>query len=128
MFGNIGLPEMVVIMAIALLVFGPKKLPEIGRSIGKALREFKKATEEIKDKFEEQINAEEFKDIKNDLADIKKEVSGTLELQNEIKDLTRDLNAPPAATTPPVPQVEPAPAEPPAPQDAAKDGPMHGEG
>jgi len=67
MFGNIGLPEMMVIMAIALLVFGPKKLPEIGRSIGKALREFKKSTEEIKDKFEEQIRADEFKDIQNDI-------------------------------------------------------------
>jgi TatA/E family protein of Tat protein translocase len=67
MFGNIGLPEMVVIMAIALLVFGPKKLPEIGRSIGKAMREFKKSTEEIKDKFEEQIRADEFKDIQNDI-------------------------------------------------------------
>jgi TatA/E family protein of Tat protein translocase len=67
MFGNIGLPEMVVIMAIALLVFGPKKLPEIGRSIGKALREFKKSTEEIKDKFEEQIRVDEFKDLQNDI-------------------------------------------------------------
>jgi TatA/E family protein of Tat protein translocase len=67
MFGNIGLPEMVVIMAIALLVFGPKKLPEIGRSIGKAMREFKKSTEEIKDKFEEQIRADEFKDIQSDI-------------------------------------------------------------
>ena len=67
MFGNIGLPEMMVIMAIALLVFGPKKLPEIGRSVGKAMREFKKSTEEIKDKFEEQIRADEFKDIQNDI-------------------------------------------------------------
>jgi sec-independent protein translocase protein TatA len=67
MFGNIGLPEMMVIMAIALLVFGPKKLPEIGRSVGKALREFKKSTEEIKDKFEEQIRADDFKDIQNDI-------------------------------------------------------------
>jgi len=67
MFGNIGLPEMMVIMAIALLVFGPKKLPEIGRSIGKALREFKKSTEEIKDKFEEQIRVDDFKDIQNDI-------------------------------------------------------------
>ena len=38
MFGNIGLPEMLVILAIALLIFGPKKLPEVGRSIGKAMR------------------------------------------------------------------------------------------
>ena len=80
MFGNIGLPELMVIMAIALLVFGPKKLPEVGRTIGKAIREFKKSTDEIKDKFEEQIRAEEFKslqdDIKKDLreADIRKDL------------------------------------------------------
>jgi sec-independent protein translocase protein TatA len=80
MFGNIGLPELMVIMAIALLVFGPKKLPEVGRTIGKAIREFKRSTDEIKDKFEEQIRAEEFKslqdDIKKDLreADIRKDL------------------------------------------------------
>jgi len=75
MFGNIGLPEMMIIMVVALLVFGPKKMPEIGRSIGKAMREFKKSTEEIKDRFEEQIRADDFKaiqdDIKKDLKDIK---------------------------------------------------------
>src|SRR5512137_2766381 len=84
MFGNIGLPEMMVIMAIALLVFGPKKLPEIGRSVGKALREFKKSTEEIKDKFEEQIRADDFKEIQNDI----KKGLGTdefKEIQNDIK-------------------------------------------
>jgi TatA/E family protein of Tat protein translocase len=75
MFGNIGLPEMLVIMAIALLVFGPKKLPEVGRSLGKAMREFKKSTEEIKDRFEEQIRAEDFKSIQDDIKDIKKDLT-----------------------------------------------------
>jgi TatA/E family protein of Tat protein translocase len=147
MFGSLGMPELILILVIALIVFGPKKLPEVGRSLGKAMREFKRTTEEIKGKFEEQINAEEFKDIKSDLADIKKEISGTFELPNEIKDLTRDLNAPldappPAAApapssvpAPPVGQAEPAAhVEPPTPadesaiRDAAKDGTSHGEG
>ena len=83
MFGNIGLQEMMVIMAIALLVFGPKKLPEIGRSVGKALREFKKSTEEIKEKFEEQIRADDFKDIQND---IKKGLGA-----DELKDFQNDI-------------------------------------
>jgi sec-independent protein translocase protein TatA len=69
------MPELLLIMVIALIVFGPKKLPEVGRSLGKALREFKKTTEDIKGKFEEQINAEEFKDIQNDIKDIKKDPS-----------------------------------------------------
>jgi len=67
MFGNIGLPELMIILIIALLVFGPKKLPEVSRTIGKAIREFKKSTDEIKDKFEEQIRAEDFKSLQDDL-------------------------------------------------------------
>jgi TatA/E family protein of Tat protein translocase len=66
MFGNIGFPELIVIFDIALLIFGPKKLPEVGRSIGRALREFRKTSDEIKEKIEEEIQVEEFKDIKEE--------------------------------------------------------------
>ena len=45
-------PDLLVIMVIALIVFGPKKLPEIGQTIGKAMREFKKASEEAKESFQ----------------------------------------------------------------------------
>ncbi|OLP17572.1 Sec-independent protein translocase TatA [Leptolyngbya sp. 'hensonii'] len=48
---GIGLPEMMVIFVLALLIFGPKKLPEIGRSLGKALRGFQDASEEFKSEF-----------------------------------------------------------------------------
>jgi sec-independent protein translocase protein TatA len=47
MFGKIGIQELVLILALALILFGPRKLPEIGRSIGQGLREFKKATNEM---------------------------------------------------------------------------------
>jgi TatA/E family protein of Tat protein translocase len=67
MFGNIGFPELLIILAIALLIFGPKKLPEVGRSIGRALREFRKTSDDIKEKIEEEIQAEEFKDIKREI-------------------------------------------------------------
>jgi TatA/E family protein of Tat protein translocase len=46
---DIGLPELVVILGIALLVFGPKKLPDLAKGLGKAIREFKNATEEVKE-------------------------------------------------------------------------------
>ena len=80
MFGNIGFPELLAILAIALLVFGPKKLPEVGRSLGKALREFRKTSDEIKERIEDEIQASELKDIQNE---IKKDI-------NNIKDITGD--------------------------------------
>lgn len=67
MFGNIGFPELLIILALALLIFGPKKLPEIGKSIGRALREFRKTSDEIKEKIEEEIHTEEFKSIKDEI-------------------------------------------------------------
>jgi TatA/E family protein of Tat protein translocase len=48
---NVGPTELLVVLIIALLVFGPKRLPEVGRTIGKSLREFRRATDEIKDEF-----------------------------------------------------------------------------
>jgi sec-independent protein translocase protein TatA len=46
MFGSIGMPELIVIFVIALLVFGPTKLPDLGKSLGEAIRGFKKAISE----------------------------------------------------------------------------------
>lgn len=53
---NLGLPEMIFIFVIALIIFGPKKLPEIGRQIGRALNEFKRASNEFKAQIESEIN------------------------------------------------------------------------
>jgi len=72
MFGSIGVPELLIILAIALLIFGPKKLPEVGKSIGRALREFRKTSDEIKGKIEDEIQAEEFKEIQRDIDNIGK--------------------------------------------------------
>jgi sec-independent protein translocase protein TatA len=51
---GIGLPEMVVIMIVALLIFGPKKLPEIGRSMGKAIRGFQEASRDFQNEFQKE--------------------------------------------------------------------------
>jgi sec-independent protein translocase protein TatA len=51
---GIGLPEMAVIMVVALLIFGPKKLPEIGRSMGKAIKGFQDASREFQDEFKKE--------------------------------------------------------------------------
>jgi sec-independent protein translocase protein TatA len=57
MFGSIGMPELILIFVVALLVFGPKKLPEIGKSLGRGLAEFKKASDELKKTIEDEIES-----------------------------------------------------------------------
>ncbi len=58
MFG-LGAPEMIVILVVALVIFGPKKLPEMGRSLGKSIREFQNAAKSVKEGIED-----EMKDVK----------------------------------------------------------------
>jgi sec-independent protein translocase protein TatA len=61
MFGSLGFPELLLIFGVALLIFGPKKMPEIGRSVGKALGEFRRATNDLKSTLEEEVRMEERK-------------------------------------------------------------------
>jgi TatA/E family protein of Tat protein translocase len=59
MFGSIGMPELIIIFVIALIIFGPRKLPELGRSLGRSLSEFKRASNELKSTLEEEIRLDE---------------------------------------------------------------------
>jgi sec-independent protein translocase protein TatA len=59
--GPIGLPEMLVIAVVALIIFGPRKLPELGRSLGRSINEFKRASNELKTTLDDEIRAEERK-------------------------------------------------------------------
>lgn len=59
MFGSIGMPELIIIFVIALIIFGPRKLPELGRSLGKSLGEFRRASNDLRNTLEEEIRVEE---------------------------------------------------------------------
>ncbi len=73
MFG-LGFPELLLIFAIALIVFGPKKLPDLGKSIGRAMADFKKAQQELQDS------------IQSEMKDVEKSVEKSIDLE-EIKRL-----------------------------------------
>ena len=88
MFGPIGMPEMIVIAVIALIIFGPRKLPELGKSLGKSLAEFKRASNDLKNTLEEEIRTE------------------------EVQDARRSAQIPPTAATPPATAAPPTVAPP----------------
>ena len=77
MFG-IGMPEMLLILAIALIVIGPKKLPDLAKSLGRAFAEFKQATSELKESLE--ID-NELKDIKETFNDMSNEIKETINVK-----------------------------------------------
>jgi TatA/E family protein of Tat protein translocase len=98
MFGSIGMPELILIFVVALLVFGPKKLPEIGKSLGKGLAEFKRASDELK------------KTIETEIEQGKTELNSVRE---NVASIPASLASAPKAE--PVPAAEPSPAVPPEP-------------
>jgi sec-independent protein translocase protein TatA len=64
MFGSIGMPELVIILVIALIIFGPRKLPELGKSLGRSLNEFKRASQDLQNSLEQEIKLEEQKETR----------------------------------------------------------------
>lgn len=83
MFGSIGMPELIIILVIALIIFGPRKLPELGKSLGRSLNEFKRASTDLQNTLEQEIRIEEQK-----------------EQQDKEKEKQRDRFTAPDATTP----------------------------
>jgi len=87
-----GMPELVLIFVIALLVFGPKKLPEIGKSLGRAMAEFKRSSQEFKDNLESEIETDK---IKQELVKQQDEIKAALETPKPVETQAKDAGAPP---------------------------------
>ena len=68
MFGTLGGPELFLIFVVALIVFGPRKLPEIGKSLGKMMGEFRRASNEFRSTIESEVEAEKIRDVDADRA------------------------------------------------------------
>lgn len=97
MFG-IGVPELLIILAIALIVIGPKKLPDLAKSLGRALNEFKKATREFKDSL----------DIDEDINSVKKPFSEiNRNIRTSVIDLPHQKTSTPPAADPIIDQAPP---------------------
>jgi Tat protein translocase TatB subunit len=91
MFGSIGGSEFLLIAVLALLLFGPRKLPQIGRSIGRALAEFRGATQEFKSSLEKEVRLEEIRGAQNGLTEAGREIADT------VREVTRPVVARDAA-------------------------------
>ena len=92
MFGTLGGPEIFLILVVALIVFGPRRLPEIGKSVGKMLAEFRKASNDFKRTIEDEVEAERVREL----------------------DTARTAPAPPTTAAPPA-TTEAPPVAPPTP-------------
>ena len=87
MFGTLGMPELILIFVVALLLFGPRKMPQIGRSIGRAMGEFRRASNEFKRTIEDEVAADDIRDIEKDL-------KGIRDIGKDLKDLKETVEKP----------------------------------
>jgi TatA/E family protein of Tat protein translocase len=91
---NFGMPEMLIIFLLALLLFGPRKLPEIGRTVGRAMSEFRRATDELKTSLIQEVEMEDntgIKDLKEDLSQIRRDLDDASKSLTDFDDIKKDL-------------------------------------
>ncbi|MBN2339094.1 MAG: twin-arginine translocase TatA/TatE family subunit [Acidobacteria bacterium] len=93
--GSLGMQEIVIIFILALIVFGPRKLPELGKTIGKGLAEFKRASNELRQTWEDEVNLDKEKE---EMAKVIRE--STINPGEVIEDLNKSLEPDPQNTEP----------------------------
>ena len=108
MFGPIGMPELVLIFLVALLVFGPRKLPDLGRSLGKGIAEFKRASDDLKRTIEDEIEQG-----KHQVSAVQDEVASLRRQAGDLRDTVASSVGSPSAPRPEAAPVAPEAAVPP---------------
>ena len=106
--GPLGVPELIFIFVLALLIFGPKKLPELGRSLGKGMQEFRRASNELRNTFEREMNNmerenESVREATRTDHDVKTSYDYSYDDYSYSNDSTASASAPQAADTQPAP-------------------------
>lgn len=109
--GPLGVPELIVIFVIALLVFGPRRLPELGRTLGKAMNEFRKASNELKSVVEDEV-----REFERQVAQIKSDTEAAVSIPDDMHTSAAEAPAPPGVSPATAPRFDekekPADAEP----------------
>src|SRR5262245_23729583 len=92
--GSLGMQEIIVIFVLALIIFGPRQLPELGKSLGRGMAEFKKASNELKQTWEDEVRLEKEKqdmaEILKDTSDWKRSLEEEVRLESESQSTTVD--------------------------------------
>jgi len=87
--GSLGMQEIIVIFVLALIIFGPRKLPELGKSLGRGMAEFKKASNELKQTWEDEVRLDkerqDMAEILKDSSDWKRSLEEEVRLESESK-------------------------------------------
>lgn len=99
MFGTLGMPELILIFVVALLLFGPRKMPEIGKSIGRAMGEFRRASNEFKRTIEDEVAAEDIREVEKDLKEITRVVKDPIGVSDLKESIKKSIDAPPESRT-----------------------------
>jgi sec-independent protein translocase protein TatA len=93
MFGSIGFPEIIMIFVVVLLLFGPKKLPDFAKMLGKAIRDFRETVNEARSTIEEEIEkadiTKDLKEIDNDIRDMAD--IGKPDIYDDLKEIDKDI-------------------------------------
>lgn len=123
MFGSLGIPELVMIFIVALLLFGPRKLPEIGRTVGKALSEFRRASNDLKRTLEDEVAAEDLRAAHREIQQVVQDPYLPGPSPNQESEPARSA---PTAEVPPVQDATPPAPEPEASSSARTVEPVEG--